>query len=185
MAGLFCWRQRCPRASPISRVGSPATPRPCAGIIFPTDAGRGATGSRATSTTIPAAASMSGYGPEAGKGAAGKWTDAAAGEHGDLLDLIAGARRLATIREVIAEARRFLSLPSARPRTSQAVPAPTGSPEAARRLFAMARPIRGTLAETYLRRRSITFSGKRWRCASIPAASTVPTTAPPARPGRR
>ena len=27
-------------------------------------------------------------GPEAGKGAAGKWTDAATGEHGDLLDII-------------------------------------------------------------------------------------------------
>ena len=51
------------------------------------------------------------HGPEAGKGAAGKWTDAASGEHGDLLDLIAGARRFATIREVIAEARRFLSPP--------------------------------------------------------------------------
>lgn len=29
-----------------------------------------------------------------GKGAAGKWTDAATGEHGDLLDLIAKARGL-------------------------------------------------------------------------------------------
>ena len=28
-------------------------------------------------------------GPTRGKGAAGKWTDAATGEHGDLLDLIA------------------------------------------------------------------------------------------------
>ena len=37
-------------------------------------------------------------GPESGKGAAGKWTDAATGEHGDLLDLIAmsmGPRPLA------------------------------------------------------------------------------------------
>ena len=36
-------------------------------------------------------------GPERGKGAAGKWTDAATGQHGDLLDLIArdhGARPL-------------------------------------------------------------------------------------------
>ena len=63
------------------------------------------------------------HGPEAGKGAAGKWTDAATGEHGDLLDLIAGARRLGTIREVIAEARRFLSLPRHEPH-EQAVPAP-------------------------------------------------------------
>ena len=31
-------------------------------------------------------------GPETGKGAAGKWTDAATGEHGDLLDLIAANR---------------------------------------------------------------------------------------------
>jgi hypothetical protein len=28
-------------------------------------------------------------GPDSGKGAAGKWTDAATGQHGDLLDLIA------------------------------------------------------------------------------------------------
>ena len=35
-------------------------------------------------------------------------------------------------------------------------PAPTGSPEAARRLFAMSKPIAGTLAETYLRERGIT-----------------------------
>ena len=28
-------------------------------------------------------------GPDCGKGAAGKWTDAATGQHGDLLDLIA------------------------------------------------------------------------------------------------
>ena len=28
-------------------------------------------------------------GPDSGKGAAGKWTDAATGEHGDLLELIA------------------------------------------------------------------------------------------------
>ncbi len=29
------------------------------------------------------------HGPDSGKGAAGKWTDAATGQHGDLLDLIA------------------------------------------------------------------------------------------------
>ena len=33
-------------------------------------------------------------GPDSGKGAAGKWTDAATGEHGDLLDLIALNRGL-------------------------------------------------------------------------------------------
>ncbi|WP_438829714.1 DUF7146 domain-containing protein, partial [Neisseria meningitidis] len=35
-------------------------------------------------------------------------------------------------------------------------PAPTGSPEAARRLFAMAQPISGTLVKTYLHTRGIT-----------------------------
>jgi len=98
-------------------------------------------------------------GPGHGKGAAGNWTDAATGEHGDLLDLIGGARRLGTMREAVGEARRFLSLPRPEPQQCLA-PAPAGSPEAARRLFAMARPIRGTLAETYLRHRGITYLQK-------------------------
>ena len=38
-------------------------------------------------------------GPDSGKGAAGKWTDAATGEHGDLLDLIGKNRRLDRLRE--------------------------------------------------------------------------------------
>jgi hypothetical protein len=95
------------------------------------------------------------HGPDAGKGAAGQWADAATAQHGDLLDLIRGARRLGTMWETVDEARRFLSLPRYEPPQRQA-PAPAGSPEAARRLFAMARPIRGTVAETYLRRRGIT-----------------------------
>ena len=96
------------------------------------------------------------HGADSGKRAAGKWTDAATGEHGDLLDLIAGTRRLSDMREVLAEARRFLRLPRCDPPRRQ-VPAPTGSPAAARRLFAMARPLRGTLAESYLRSRGITY----------------------------
>src|SRR3546814_4075229 len=42
-------------------------------------------------------------GPESGSGAAGKWTDAATGEHGDLLDLIALNRGLDAFREVLDE----------------------------------------------------------------------------------
>ncbi len=95
-------------------------------------------------------------GPESGKGAAGKWTDAATGEHGDLLDVIRESRGLADFRDVADEARRFLSLPRPEPEptiaTQRSAPAPAGSPEAARRLFAMSQPIAGTLAETYLRR---------------------------------
>jgi hypothetical protein len=97
------------------------------------------------------------HGPDTGKGAAGKWADSATGQHGDLLDLIAGACRLSTAHELIAEGRRFLSLPRHDP--PRQTPASTRSPEAARRLFAMARPIPGTLAETYLRRRAITYLG--------------------------
>ena len=99
-------------------------------------------------------------GPESGKGAAGKWTDAATGEHGDLLDVIRETCGLVDFADVAREARAFLSLPQPEPQASERrrtiQPAPTGSPEAARRLFAMSRPIHGTLAETYLRRRGIT-----------------------------
>jgi Toprim domain len=98
-------------------------------------------------------------GPESGKGAAGKWTDAATGEHGDLLDLIALSMGLDHFGDVLGEARAFLSLPRVAPpsdcRTPQA-PAPIGSPESARRLFAASRPIAGTIAEAYLRNRGIT-----------------------------
>ncbi len=95
------------------------------------------------------------HGPDAGRGAAGKWTDAATGEHGDMLDLIAASRRIAAVRDVLDEARRFLSLPVPEA-TSRAPSVPAGSPEAARRLFAASKPISGTLAETYLRKRGIT-----------------------------
>ena len=50
-------------------------------------------------------------GPDSGKGAAGKWTDAATGDHGDLLDLIALNRGLDRVRDVLDEARTFLRLP--------------------------------------------------------------------------
>ena len=50
------------------------------------------------------------YGPLSGKGAAAKWTDAATGQHGDLLDLIALSRGLDRLADVLAEARRFLGL---------------------------------------------------------------------------
>ena len=88
------------------------------------------------------------------RGAAGKWTDAATGEHGDLLDLIAQAQGCATLADTLDEARCFLSLPRPEPREPVA-PAPQGSPEAARRLFAMSKPIGGTIVGTYLRTRGI------------------------------
>jgi len=95
-------------------------------------------------------------GPTSGPGAAGKWTDAATGEHGDLLDLITANLQLTSLGEALDEARRFLSLPRADPPPRAPVAkAPTGSPEAARRLWAMAQPIAGTIAERYLANRGI------------------------------
>jgi Toprim domain len=88
-------------------------------------------------------------------GVAGKWTDFATGEHGDLLDLIARSRRLEDFRDVAEEARRFLSLPDT-VATPSRPPTPAGSPEAARRLFSAAKPVHGTIAENYLRSRGIT-----------------------------
>ncbi len=96
-------------------------------------------------------------GPESGPGAAGKWTDAATGEHGDLLDLIALNRGLDAFRDVLDEARRFLCLPRSEPAHPTREPlVPGGSPEAARRLFRAGRPVPGTQAEAYLRARGIT-----------------------------
>ena len=94
-------------------------------------------------------------GPDSGPGAAGHWTDAASAEHGDLLDVIRESCGLVEFREVAEEARRFLSLPRAEPTATPRPPAPQGSPEAARRLWAMAKPLAGTLAEAYLRARGI------------------------------
>lgn len=99
-------------------------------------------------------------GPETGKGAAGKWTDAAVADaHGDLLDVIAAAIGRTDFRSVETEARRFLALPDPDPPKRafpDRNPAPSGSREAARRLIAISRPILGTIGETYLRGRGIT-----------------------------
>ncbi|MER9428830.1 toprim domain-containing protein [Mesorhizobium sp. M0408] len=92
------------------------------------------------------------------KGPPGKWTDAATGEHGDLLDVIRESLGLVNFRDVADEARVFLAMPDAMPpRPAKPITqVPIGSPEAASRLVAMSKPIIGTLVETYLRGRSIT-----------------------------
>ena len=92
------------------------------------------------------------------KGPAGKWTDAATGEHGDLLDIIRERLALRDFRDVANEARRFLNLPrsiSEPPRNPARPALRRGSREAARRLFKISRPIEGTLTEHYLQRRGI------------------------------
>jgi hypothetical protein len=112
-------------------------------------------------------------------GARGRWTDAATGQYGDLLDLIAAAHGLDSVAEAMDEARRFFGRPSTRKRGARSMPSapfprssrsatggafsrrtaltavPTGTAQAARRLFQRSSPIAGTIAETYLRARGI------------------------------
>lgn len=98
-------------------------------------------------------------GGASGKGAAGKWVDAASSEHGDLLDVIRESLGLVEFAEIAEEARRFLSLPQETPAASAHLrrhpSGPTGSTVAAQRLWRMARPVAGSLAETYLRERGL------------------------------
>ena len=85
-----------------------------------------------------------------GPGVPGKWTDAATGEHGDLLDLIRHRSGASTLRAALAEARAFLALP-APPASGESYDAT----EAARRLWRRCRSIQGTRAEAYLRARRL------------------------------
>lgn len=99
-------------------------------------------------------------GAESERNTAGKWTDAATGEHGDLLDIIRKRCGLIDFRDVADEARRFLSLPQPafepRSRIARRSTPSSGLADAARRLFAMSQPIGRTLGETYLRSRNLT-----------------------------
>jgi len=89
-------------------------------------------------------------GPISGKGARGKWTDGATGEHGDLLDIIASAIGADRHVDALVEAERFLCVCRPLPKLNNQQRA-----SAAARLFAAAEPISGTPAETYLRSRGI------------------------------
>ena len=91
-----------------------------------------------------------------GDGAVGRWTDAATGEYGDLLDLLRISRRLRTMQETFDEARRFLGLPREPDSHHHDSRAPYDAVAAARRLWSLTQPLRGTIAETYLRHRGIT-----------------------------
>ena len=85
-------------------------------------------------------------------GVPGKWTDAAEGTHGDLLDLIRVASSAGSLRAALAEARAFLAMP---PSPSRSLPDSYDRTEAARRLWQRCRAIDGTHAEDYLRARAI------------------------------
>ncbi len=101
-----------------------------------------------------------------GRGAAGKWTDAQSGDHGDLLDLIASVCGHHGLGETLAEARRFLSLPDASPTLPKpkrhpgaGAAAATSSSERARRLWEACRPLSADPVATYLRERGLRSGG--------------------------
>ena len=89
-----------------------------------------------------------------GPGTPGKWTDAAEGTHGDLLDLIRHRSRAPTLRVALDEARAFLALPAA-PAAGEGDSDSYDSTEAARRLWRRCRAIDGTHAERYLHARGL------------------------------
>lgn len=128
-------------------------------------------------------------GESGARGRAGKWTDAASGEHGDLLDIIAASCGHASMRDTLAEARRFLSLPMqlpdiASPRARKDL---KGTPAAARRLWAASKPIDDTPVAVYLASRGLGVAGAAGslryhpRCyyrASLGDAPDVPSAWP-------
>jgi Toprim domain len=95
-------------------------------------------------------------GPTSGKGARGRWQDAATAEHGDLLDLIRLQGGHDDWRETLEEARAFLRLPGPPPREAPRPAEPARDTSAsARRLFRAAGPVPGTAAAAYLRTRGV------------------------------
>ena len=94
------------------------------------------------------------------KGPAGKWTDAATGDHGDLLDIIGRSVRAAGMRETLSEARRFLSLPETPAPAPRSRPlglscTSSGHRDTALQLWSRSRPIAGTLAQASLPSRDL------------------------------
>ena len=86
----------------------------------------------------------------------GWWKDAATGEGGDLLELL----RHQYGRDAFEQAREFLSgqyAPPSRPRPEDAVRGGGDLVERMRRMWTMCCPIDGTLAETYLRTRHLSY----------------------------
>lgn len=98
-------------------------------------------------------------GPATGRGARGRWQDLATDQFGDLLDLIAAREGHRTLRDTLAEARRFLGKPErahddgyARERDHRLR---TDTSFIARRIWAEGLPLAGTIAERYLIARSL------------------------------
>ena len=138
---------------------------------------RAATGTSATCATRPAARCSCGSKDIAARARPASGRDAATGEHGDLLDVIRETLGLFDFADVAEEARSFLSLPhpsrSRRAREARPRVGTVGIDRAARRLFAMSRPIPGTLARD-LPAAPRHHSLARSRQSALPSALLLP-----------
>ena len=163
--------QRCWRSAP-----NPSVPSTC-----PTAESRGGTGAPAIVRGTPGRSLFVRLAPP---GIPGKFTDAATGEHGDLLDLIRLATGAHSLREALAEARRFLAQPVA---PASSGPDTYDRAQAARNLWDRCRPIHGTHAEAYLVARG--HSPLPVPGTAVPSRLTLPPRcrrlAAPAGAGRR
>ena len=81
-------------------------------------------------------------------------SDAATGEHGDLLDIVRHRVNAPTLRAALDEARVFLALPAA-PAAGEGSGDSYDATQAARRLWTRCRAIDGTHAERYLHARGL------------------------------
>jgi len=97
----------------------------------------------------------------------GLWVDYATGDYGDIFDLIGGATGIDSFKNILVEACRFLNMPDfatlphpsffiTNQRYWQREERNSDSVQVARRLFNIAKPIKGTLAEKYLLQRGLT-----------------------------
>jgi Toprim domain len=93
-----------------------------------------------------------------GNGVAGRWTDRATFEHGDLLDIIRERRGLSSFADVLDEARAFLALPRSKldsTRASRREADQYDRRKAVLHIIARTFPLAGSIAETYLRYRGL------------------------------
>ena len=96
-----------------------------------------------------------------------KWSDPAEDIHGDLLDLIRLATGARSLREALAEARRFLAQPAV---PAQARPETYDRTEAARNLWKRCAPIENSHAHAYLKARGI----RRCRFSALRSHTSLP-----------
>ena len=94
---------------------------------------------------------------------AGKWTDNATGEHGDLLDLLKHQLEPVGYPDLLRQAADYLGEAPVIPAEGTSVDSPAVASNrqaaAGRRLFSYGKPIKNTLAEAYLRGRGIARFG--------------------------